>query len=268
MSRPPVAVAELTAQIVDLGVTPGGVLLVHASFSRVGPLQGGPLGLIAALQAAVGPTGTLVMPSMSDDDDRPFDPRTTPCLAMGVVADMFWRAPHVLRSDSPHAFAAIGPAASAVTADHPFDTPHGLNSPVGRVYELGGQILLLGVGHDANTTIHLAESLAGVRYRRPKWLTIMHAGQAMRVSYNEIDHCCDRFNLVDGWLDAEQGQRRSRVGHGDARLIDARTVVATVITRLRANETMFLHEPGVDSECDEARASIGLSSGRPVERLT
>jgi aminoglycoside N3'-acetyltransferase len=206
------------------------------------------------------------MPSMSDDDDHPFDPRATPCLGMGVVADTFWRSPNVLRSDSPHAFAAIGPDASRITADHPFDTPHGLNSPVGRVYEFGGQILLLGVGHDANTTIHLAESLAGVRYRRPKWLTIMRAGQPVRVSYSEIDHCCHNFNLVDGWLDDEQ--RRGRVGHGDARLIDSRTVVATVIARLRANETVFLHEPGVDSECDEARASIGLASGRTVEGRT
>jgi hypothetical protein len=33
--------------------------------------------------------------------------------------------------------------------------------------------------------------------------------------------------------------------------------VAAVISRLRANETVFLHEPGADVQCDEARASIG-----------
>ena len=153
--------AELTAHLLELGVTPGGVLLVHSSFSRVGPVEGGPGGLILALQAALGPTGTLVMPSMSDDDDHPFDRRTTPCLGMGVVAETFWRMPGVLRSDSPHAFAAIGPHAARITADHPIDVPHGLNSPVGRVYELDGQILMLGVGHDANTTVHLAEALEG-----------------------------------------------------------------------------------------------------------
>jgi aminoglycoside 3-N-acetyltransferase len=257
MSRQPVRNSELIAQILELGVTPGAVLLVHTSFSRVGPVEGGPRGLIGALQAALGPNGTLVMPSMSDDDDHPFDPRRTPCLGMGVVADTFWRAPTVLRSDSPHAFAAIGPEATRITADHPLDVPHGLNSPVGRVYELDGQILMLGVGHDANTTIHLAEALARVRYRRQKSVTIIHAGQPTRYCYREIDHCCDNFNLVDQWLDAEKGQRRGRVGHGEARLADARHVVATVGARLRANETVFLHEPGVDSQCDEARASFG-----------
>ena len=108
--------AELTAQLLELGVTPGSVLLVHAAFSKVRPVDGGPLGLIGALRAAVGARGTLVMPSMSDDDDHPFDPRRTPCLAMGVVADTFWRLPGVLRSDSPHAFAAIGPEAARITA--------------------------------------------------------------------------------------------------------------------------------------------------------
>jgi aminoglycoside N3'-acetyltransferase len=256
MSRQPIRKPELIAQLLESGVTPGTVLLVHTSFSKVGPVERGSGGLIDALQAALGPNGTLVMPSMSDDDDHPFDPRKTPCLGMGVVAETFWRTPNVLRSDSPHAFAAIGPEAARITADHPLDVPHGLNSPVGRVYELDGQILLLGVGHDANTTIHLAEALAGVRYRRPKSAMIMHAGQLTRYCYSEIDHCCDKFNLVDEWLDAERGQRRGRFGHAEARLAGSRTVVATVSARLRANETVFLHEPGVDIECDEARASI------------
>jgi aminoglycoside 3-N-acetyltransferase len=113
------------------------------------------MGLIAALRIAVGPQGTLVMPSMTSDDDHPFDPKTTPCMDMGIVADTFWGLTGVLRSDNPAAFAAIGPQAARITAPHPIDPPHGLNSPVGRVYELDGQVLLLGVAHDSNTTIHL-----------------------------------------------------------------------------------------------------------------
>lgn len=168
MQRPMIPLSQLIQQILDIGVTPGGVLLVHCAFSKVKPIEGGPAGLITALETVLGPNGTLVMPSMTDDDDHPFDPRSTPCPGMGVVADTFWRLPHVLRSDSPHAFAARGPAAAMITAPHPVDVPHGLDSPVGRVYELDGQVLLIGVGHEANTTIHLAEYLAGVRYRRKK----------------------------------------------------------------------------------------------------
>ena len=159
---------QVTSQLLSLGVEPGGLLVVHTAFSKLAPIEGGPQGLIRALRAALGPQGTLVMPSMSDDDDYPFDSQATPSLGMGVVADTFWRLPGVLRSDSPHAFAAIGPKAAEITAAHPPDVPHGLVSPIGRIYELGGQVLLLGVGHDANTTIHLAENLAQVRSQHPR----------------------------------------------------------------------------------------------------
>jgi hypothetical protein len=69
--------------------------------SRGSSIEDGPRGLIEALLTALGPAGTLVMPSMSDDDDHPFDPRETPCVGMGVVADMFWRMPAVIWEDRP-----------------------------------------------------------------------------------------------------------------------------------------------------------------------
>jgi aminoglycoside N3'-acetyltransferase len=180
---------------------------------------------------------------------------------MGVVAETFWRMPGVLRSDSSHAFAASGPQAAPITRPHPVDLPHGLDSPVGRVYELEGQVLLLGVGHDSNTTIHLAEYLAGVRYRRKKSSTIVQEGNLVRLEYGEIDHCCQNFNLVDGWLEARGLQRRGPVGHAEARLARSQDIVAVVSAQLKANETLFLHPPGVDIECDEARQSLAILDG-------
>jgi aminoglycoside N3'-acetyltransferase len=196
------------------------------------------------------------MPSMADDDDRPFDPQETPCLAMGMVAETFRSMPGVLRSDSPHAFAAIGPRAAEITAPHPVDVPHGLDSPVGRVHELDGQVLLLGVGHDADTTVHLAENLAGVRYRRPYYSTVLRNGQPVRCDYGEVDHCCENFALLDQWLEAEDLQRRGVVGHAEARLARSRDIVEAALARLRENETIFLHPAGLCGECDEARASL------------
>jgi aminoglycoside N3'-acetyltransferase len=247
---------DLTEQLLTLGVKPGGVLLVHTAFSKVAPVEDGPRGLIAALLDALGPGGTLAMPSMSDDDDHPFDAAATSCIGMGVVAETFWKLPGVARSDSPHAFAAIGPQAAAITAPHPIDIPHGLDSPVGRIYERDGQVLLLGIGHDANTTVHLAESVAGVRYRRPKHAMILRDGRITRCDYGEIDHCCDNFKFMDEWLDATGRQRRGKIGHGDARLANSRDIVEVAVGRLRADETVFLHPYGFDNQCDEARDSL------------
>jgi aminoglycoside N3'-acetyltransferase len=244
----------LVHQVSALGVQPGSVLLVHASFSSVGPVEGGPRGLIEALLSALGKDGTLVMPSMADDDDTPFDRTQSPCRTVGIVADTFWKMPGVRRSDSPHAFAAFGPLAERITQPHPVDIPHGRESPPGRVYELGGQVLLLGVGHDTNTTLHVAEAIAGVRYRQPKHATVLENGKPKRHEYGETDHCCENFALLDAWLGDRQ--RRGKLGNAEARLARSRDIVATALTHLRENETVFLHAPGSCRECDVARAAI------------
>ncbi|MEZ4294338.1 MAG: AAC(3) family N-acetyltransferase [Polyangiaceae bacterium] len=258
--REPISISTLTGQLLSLGVVPGGVLLVHTSFSRVAPVEKGPLGLIEALLTALGPQGTLVMPSMSDDDDTPFDRATTPCLAMGVVADTFRTLPGVLRNDSPHAFGALGPHAPAITADQPMGLPHAPQSPVGRCHDLDAQILLLGVDHDADTTLHLAEAVAGVRYRAAKHFHYYREGIPTRHDYLETDHCCERFTLVNDWLESEGAQRRAQVGHALARLAPSRTIVRLATAHLRRDETLFLHPPGTDPECDAARESLASAT--------
>jgi aminoglycoside 3-N-acetyltransferase len=247
---------QIADDLVALGVSGDGILVVHTAFSSFGGRAGTPADLIAALRMAAGARGTVVMPSMSDDDEHPFDPQHTPCAGMGVVADTFWRMPDVSRSDSPHAFAAVGPHAAEITAPHSIDVPHGLDSPVGRAYDLDAEILLLGVGHDANTTVHLAENVAGVRYKVPKYATVIRDGRPVRHHYHEVDHCCANFALLDSWLEASGHQQRGLVAGALARLISARDVVAVALDQLRENETVFLHPHGVCKECDEARASL------------
>lgn len=244
---------QLVRQLADLGVERGGVLVVHTSFSAIRPIDGGPAGLIAALREALGPDGTLVMPSMSDVDDVPFDAATTPCRDMGVVADTFRTMPGVLRSDNPHAFAAIGPRAEEITRPHPLDVPHGIDSPVGRTWQLDAQVLLLGVGHDANTTVHLAENMAGVPYGIAHHVTVRDEDGALRrVDYREIDHCCEGFAQLDEWLGSRQV--RGSAGGGTARLMRARDVVSAALSRLREDAEVFLHPRGACEECDLARA--------------
>lgn len=258
-------VARLCDQLTRLGVRRGDTLLVHTAFSEVGRVEGGPSGLIDALQRVLGPEGTLVMPSLSEDDDSVFDPRTTPCRWMGIVADTFWRLPGVTRSDSPHAFAARGAHAELITAPHPVFPPHGHDSPVGRVYDLDGQVLLIGVGHDANTTIHLAESLGGVRYGIPTYVTVLAEGRPQRVHYREADHCCGGFAQLDAWLDERGQQVQGNIGLAVARLANSRHIVERALERLSHNPTIFLHPPGADDECDAAWESIEHQADRGSE---
>ena len=259
--------AELVEQLRTLGVQAGDVLLVHMSYRAVRPVDGGPHGVIDALRTAVGAEGTLVMPSWGDNDDIPFEPSETPVSSsLGVTADLFWRLPGARRSNHPFAFAALGPDAAAVTAEALPLPPHRLESPVGRVYELDGKVLLLGVGHGENTTIHLAEMLAQVPYGVQKHCTVTENGDRVRIDYVENDHCCQRFALADEWLKAKGLQREERVGHAHARLTRSRDVVTVVRERLARDPLVFLHGRSDGcTECDQARQSAGTQlAGRLV----
>src|SRR5690606_39973944 len=127
-----------------------------------------------------------------------------------------------------------------------------------RVFDLDGKVLLLGVDHTVNTTVHLAEALAGVPYRVPKYCTVLRNGLPVRVDFGEIDHCCRNFALVGEWLNRRSLERRGEVGSARARLVRARDVVATVVEELRDDPLRFLCPRGAGcSSCDEAWASVG-----------
>ena len=117
----------------------------------------------------LGPDGTLVVPTHTPEqlrtrrlgesaragswwptirDEMPgFDPAMTPSQWMGSVPELVRTWPGARRSDHPHvSFAALGPAADQIVRDHRLDSMLGEPSPLARVYALGGDVLLLGVG--------------------------------------------------------------------------------------------------------------------------
>ncbi|MGK3998586.1 AAC(3) family N-acetyltransferase [Sorangium sp. So ce1024] len=257
------SVSDVVSELRALGVRPGGVLLVHTSFRAVRPIEGGPLGLIRALRAAIGDEGTLVMPTMTDGESV-FDPRSTPSSGMGITAETFWRQPGVLRSGHPGgSFAAAGPHAARICAPQPLSPPHGPDSPPGRVHALGGQVLLLGVTHAENTTLHVAEAIARVPYAVAHPCVIEVDGVARTEMIHETDHCCRRFRLADGWLRARGLQREGRVGSAHARLCASRDLVAVAVEHLAIDPLAFLcpRDEGC-GECDVARASVPAERGR------
>ena len=177
---PPATVESLHEDLLQLGVTAGMTLLVHSSLRSLGWVCGGAVAVILALESVLGEEGTLVMPTFSTDltDPKdwmnppvpetwkptirtllpPYDPALTPTRGMGAIPETFRKQPGVLRSDHPHvSFAAWGRNAQAITEHHALDYGLGNTSPLARIYDLHGHVLLLGVGHRNNTSLHLAE---------------------------------------------------------------------------------------------------------------
>lgn len=181
--------ASLRADLQRLGVETGDMVMVHAAMSRVGRLLNGPDALIGALLDAVGPGGTILAytdwdaayDALLDEDGRvppewrnhipPFDPaRSRAIRDNGVLAEFIRTTPGARRSRNPGAsVAAIGARADWLTADHPLDYGYGEGSPLARLVEADGKVLMVGAPLDTMTLLHHAEHLArlaGKRIRR------------------------------------------------------------------------------------------------------
>lgn len=180
-----ITVKTLADDFRRLGVQEGMTLLLHSSFKSLGQwVAGGPVAVILALEEVLGADGTLVMPTQSSDLTDPagwsnppvpeawwqsireqmpaYDPDLTPLRGMGIIPDTFRRQQGVRRSSHPiHSFAAWGKHRDEIILGHELEFAFGEHSPLARIYELNGSVLLLGVDSLNNTSLHLAEFRAG-----------------------------------------------------------------------------------------------------------
>lgn len=152
-----------------LGICEGDIVLVHSSFRSLGYVEDGIAGLIADLIKVLGPSGTLLIPTLSyayiTMENPVFDVRKTKA-CIGAVPEYFRQMDGVHRSLCPtHSVAAIGHDAEDITAQQLLDhTPVGLHSPFRKLSECGGKILMLGCGLEPNTSMHGVEELVEPPY--------------------------------------------------------------------------------------------------------
>jgi aminoglycoside 3-N-acetyltransferase len=234
---------SLAAQLAALGVAPGGVLLVHSSYKSLGQVIGGPQAVVEALLTAA---GTVVVPTHTPDISDPaswsnppvpqewwepirhespgFDVARTPASKwMGRLSELVRTWPGARRSDHPQvSFAAVGPRAAEIVERHSLAGGLGDDSPLGAVYRLDGQILLLGCGHDTNTSLHLAEvrQPGAPRHR---------AGSAVRgrgwTTWTEVDVDSGDFDAIGAAFEQTGAVSVGPVGASTARLMSQRAAV-------------------------------------------
>ena len=244
-----------------IGVREGGVLLVHSSLSSLGWVCGGLLAALRALEGAVGKDGTLVMPTHSSEVSEParwqapavpeswwptirrtmpaFDPRSTPARGMGAIPELFRNRVGVVRSNHPTcSFAALGPRAAHVVAEQKLEDPFGEASPLATLHDLDASILLLGVGHRSNTTLHLAERRAfGTRQKRIDTGTaILVDGRREWVTFSEPDVSSKDFGRLGADFERQTGLARvANVANAQARLFSVRDVVEFAVPWFRTH---------------------------------
>jgi len=166
---------DIPAAVECVGIAEGDVVFFDSSLSSMGHIVGGPDALIDGLLDAVGPTGTVAVPTLCNwkpDEQRlvyeRWDPATSPSF-VGAITEAFRRRPDALRSDqATHSVAAIGAEAAELTANHgasgrrpgPFgDTAFARESPWERMYQWNAAYCFIGVTFRVCTMVHYVESL-------------------------------------------------------------------------------------------------------------
>ena len=256
----PRTVASLAAELRALGLREGMTVLVHSSLSSLGFVIGGAQAVILAFTQTLGETGTLMMPAYTTDNTEPrdwrdppvpeawwpavreqmpaFDMRQTPTREMGRIAETFRSWPGVRRSTHPaNSFCAWGWLAEEITRSHALENGLGEKSPLARLYDAGGYVLLLGVGHDRNSSLHLAEHRAEWPGKRSfeQGAAMLVNGQRTWVNFKDVRSESGDFERIGADFDATGMTREGKIGSARARLMSQPALVDFAVKWMGAN---------------------------------
>lgn len=190
---------DITEQLRSMGVPRDRVVLVHTSLRAVGEVEGRGEGFLDALiEHCTADGGLLCIPTHTwanpvREDTFKLDMMsnatcigTLPNIAAGDARGV--RTPH-----PSHSMAVFGDpdrVAAFVAGEEHIVSPGDPRGCYGKIFDMDGRILLVGVGHNRNTYLHCVEQMLEVPNR-------LGAVRKVRVRYpdgrvEERDHCGHR----------------------------------------------------------------------------
>jgi aminoglycoside 3-N-acetyltransferase len=158
---------------------------------------------------------------------------------MGAIVECFRTQPGTMRSSHPQdSFAARGPRSAEVLDGHSLEESLGERSPLARIYDLDGYVLLLGVGHANNTSIHLAEYRADFTGKRTSTngAPIIVDGRRRWIEFEDLILNEDDFERLGADFEADtKWVTTGRVGLAEARLMPQRALVDYAVGWMERN---------------------------------
>lgn len=247
---------QLVSQLKNLNLKSGDNVMVHASLRAVGKILGGPDELHKAIMNIISPNGTLIMyvgcepefeeigrNKQSAEEEKlifkhcpVFDSATARARRdYGTFAEFFRSWPGVICSENPGArIAAYGANAFWFTQNHPLNYGYGPGSPLAKLYESNGKILLLGSDLDQVTIFHYAEHITPIDNKRVVYFKVPLLKDGSRIWVNVEEY--DTSDGIRKWPQRffeeilikyfkSKEITSSKVGNADSYLLDAKSLV-------------------------------------------
>ena len=275
--------AQLVKDLRELGLGAGAAVLAHTSLRAIGPIEGGAQTLVAAFREVLGPEGTLLVPTFTFDHSDPagwreppqtqaelekrraqipvFDPETTPAdtRRMGMFPEIVRQQPDAFRSNHPAlSFAAIGANAEFLTRDAPFHYPLGSHSPLARLHQINGDVVLIGVGQKVNTSLHLAECWASAPYIHRR--TTLKTGPGQWTRMEGSPECSKGFVKIEPLLRQSRLLKLGSVGGAESRRMRQGQAVSMAVAMLQGNGAALLCDDPACPWCTVARKFTAVNS--------
>ena len=262
-----VTYTDLRLSLLRLGLSHAPVL-AHASLSAFGEVLGGVETLLRATTDSVWslimPTftyGTMVTPqsgphgnglaygsgSDPEHDVETFTPDMPADIEMGAMAEALRRHPRACRTSHP-ILSFAGVQANGFLAAQSLAEPFGV---IEALAEADGWVLLLGVDHTVNTSIHYAERLAR-RHQFIRWALV--PGRIVECPGFPGDSA--GFGAIAD--DLSDDGRKVQIGAAMVQAIPIRSIVRHVLARLQQDSTALLCTRPDCLRCNAVRGAVGV----------
>lgn len=239
----------------SLGVKSGSIIIAHSSLKSFGYVENGADAVIDAMLDAVGPKRTVFVPTMTFG--APFHHRDTPSYT-GHITEVFRQRKESIRSRHPsHSIAGIGPASARILEGHELTTPMGYESPLARIAREDGLVVLLGVGHSSNSTVHAGLEQAEAPYlTKYRSVTVRDDDGKERVVSCLHPGCSRGFSRLEPILAHRGLQRRGFIGDAVVRVVRGRDIIDVTVEAVHADPSFLLCDYEECDFCPRARGII------------
>lgn len=240
--------------------------IAHASLKSFGELSGGAemvldalLDYVSGLVMPAFTYKTMVIPNVGPPNNGlaygtktdlnrmavPFRHDMPTDRLIGALAETLRKRPKAMRTAHP-LLSFVGINVNSVLTTQTIYNPF---APIGKLADQNGWVLLLGVNHTSNTSIHYAEKLAG-RHQFVRWALM----RKRIVECPGYPGCSDGFETVRPEL--EEFTQRVSLGNSFIEAIPLNPLLQVVENMIKQNPLALLCQRDVCERCDAVRVSI------------